>query len=59
MPRFVFPQIIPEFLVFRQSLVKMINKIMPKKEDVEADPIPTAEEKYLSEIVSLLKQQKR
>ncbi|WP_436682532.1 hypothetical protein, partial [Lactiplantibacillus plantarum] len=25
MPRFVFPQIIPEFLVFRQSLVKKIN----------------------------------
>ncbi|TOY74745.1 hypothetical protein DIS16_12045 [Levilactobacillus brevis] len=23
MPRFVFPQIIPEFLVFRQSLVQM------------------------------------
>ena len=32
---------------------------MPKKEDVKADPIPTAEEKYLSEIVSLLKQQKK
>ncbi|MCT3247785.1 hypothetical protein EFP02_12210, partial [Lactiplantibacillus plantarum] len=24
MPRFVFPQIIPEFLVFRQSLVKSL-----------------------------------
>ncbi|MCC6120554.1 large-conductance mechanosensitive channel protein MscL [Lactiplantibacillus plantarum] len=45
------------FVVF--LLVKMINKITPKKEDVKADPIPTAEEKYLSEIVSLLKQQKR
>lgn len=45
------------FVVF--LLVKMINKIMPKKEDAKADPIPTAEEKYLSEIVSLLKQQKR
>ncbi|VDG23716.1 mechanosensitive ion channel protein MscL [Lactobacillus plantarum] [Lactiplantibacillus mudanjiangensis] len=45
------------FVVF--LLVKMINKIMPKKEDVKADPTPTAEEKYLSEIVSLLKQQKK
>ncbi|MCT3309110.1 hypothetical protein EFP47_05445 [Lactiplantibacillus pentosus] len=25
MPRFVFPQIIPEFLVFRQSLVDIIK----------------------------------
>ncbi|MGZ1371794.1 hypothetical protein ACXO8W_09890, partial [Lactobacillus delbrueckii subsp. bulgaricus] len=26
MPRFVFPQIIPEFLVFRQSLVLQLNE---------------------------------
>ncbi|KWU40689.1 hypothetical protein AV935_13145 [Levilactobacillus brevis] len=31
MPRFVFPQIIPEFLVFRQSLVNIekIHEIQP------------------------------
>ncbi|USZ60897.1 zinc-binding dehydrogenase [Lactiplantibacillus plantarum] len=35
MPRFVFPQIIPEFLVFRQSLIEqdvikpVIDRIIP------------------------------
>ncbi|MBR7623460.1 hypothetical protein IVS31_09025, partial [Lactiplantibacillus plantarum] len=35
-PRFVFPQIIPEFLVFRQSLVDP-DKVVKAPQPVEAD----------------------
>lgn len=46
------------FVVF--LLVKAINKIMPAKEESsEKTPAPTKEEKYLSEIVDLLKQAKQ
>jgi len=46
------------FVVF--LLVKAINKIMPAKEESsEETPAPTKEEKYLSEIVDLLKQAKQ
>lgn len=46
------------FVVF--LLVKAINKIMPANEESsEETPAPTKEEKYLSEIVDLLKQAKQ
>ncbi|WP_369957406.1 large-conductance mechanosensitive channel protein MscL [Levilactobacillus brevis] len=49
--------LIISFVVF--LLVKAINKIMPaQKEDSGETPVPTKEEKYLSEIVDLLKQDK-
>ena len=43
------------FVVF--LIVKAVNKALPKKEEEPADPEPSAEEKYLEEIVALLKKQ--
>lgn len=43
------------FVVF--LIVKAVNKALPKKEEAPADPEPSAEEKYLEEIVALLKKQ--
>ncbi|WP_283598392.1 large-conductance mechanosensitive channel protein MscL [Ligilactobacillus saerimneri] len=43
------------FVVF--LIVKAVNKTLPKKEEAPADPEPSAEEKYLEEIVALLKKQ--
>ncbi len=46
--------LIISFVVF--LLVKLINKVMPTKDDPSEEvPTPTKEEKYLSEIVELLK----
>lgn len=43
------------FVVF--LIVKAVNKALPKKEEAPADPEPSTEEKYLEEIVALLKKQ--
>jgi len=42
------------FVVF--LLVKFINRLLPKPEEDVSDPEPSAEEKYLKEIVTLLKE---
>ncbi|HIW71785.1 MAG TPA: large-conductance mechanosensitive channel protein MscL [Candidatus Levilactobacillus faecigallinarum] len=44
------------FVVF--LLIKFLNKLVPAKEEEEADPEPSAEERYLKEIVTLLKDEK-
>ncbi|GEO74337.1 large-conductance mechanosensitive channel [Levilactobacillus namurensis DSM 19117] len=46
------------FVVF--LLVKFLNRLVPKKpEEPEETPEPSAEEQYLKEIVTLLKDQKK
>jgi len=42
------------FVVF--LLVKFINRLLPKPEEDVSDPEPSTEEKYLKEIVTLLKE---
>lgn len=41
------------FVVF--LLIKLLNKLVPKPVEEKAEPKPTAEEKYLQEIVEILK----
>ena len=45
------------FVVF--LLVKFVNKLMPSHDEAPADPEPSAEEKYLAEIVELLKDKQK
>ncbi|MBP2058073.1 large conductance mechanosensitive channel [Lactobacillus colini] len=45
------------FIVF--LLMKMVNKLMPKKKEEPAEPEPTQEEVYLREIRDLLAEQKK
>ncbi|NLR32232.1 large-conductance mechanosensitive channel protein MscL [Levilactobacillus tujiorum] len=41
------------FVVF--LLIKLLNKLVPKPVEEKTEPKPTAEEKYLQEIVEILK----
>lgn len=45
------------FVVF--ILIKLINKVLAKPDEEPSDPVPTQEEKYLKEIVELLKQEQK
>jgi len=44
------------FVVF--LLIKLLNKILAKPAEEPSEPVPTQEEKYLREIVELLKKDK-
>ncbi|AYM03175.1 large-conductance mechanosensitive channel protein MscL [Levilactobacillus yiduensis] len=45
------------FVVF--LLIKLLNKVLAKPAEKPSDPVPSAEEKYLQEIVELLKKQEK
>jgi len=45
------------FVVF--LLIKLLNKLLPKPTEEPAEPEPTGEEKYLKEIVELLKKDEK